>query len=269
MDKIKGTKNSHIQVPRFILEGFSTPETICNNEGYNIPLHKIFRLDMKLNIEQLDIKDCNVEKGYYEDWIEDVLSIIETKFGNIKKKLFMFKKAFLKSTTYDLQLTDDDVDVIIEYVKLCLLRSPDLSEQILKNSAIAGMLDNTVPNTVFYYYFKYKDIQQQLNDCFAKRWCISCLINKSDVNLILPQQYAFGRYNDKEVIIILPLAFDFALLLTTYQIPNTVQETSSYVDIINKMGIKSEFNTNRCAIYAKTKNDIERYIPFIKQHCKI
>lgn len=269
MDKIKGTKNSHIQVPRFILEGFSTPETICNDKGFPVRQNKIWRLDMDLNTEQLDIKDCNVEQGYYEDWAEQKLSVYETKMGNVKKKFVDYKRALDNGIENEIQLSDEDINAIIDHYKLCLLRSPDLCEQIERTSTLMELLSSSVPNAVIAFSTD-TDIQNILDEIFVKFNSVRLLVNQSDVHFVLPQQYAFGYNTGYTSAFFTPIMPNLALMLSTEQESGIIKLSDDLLfNAINEYGIKSEFATNNCAIYAKTEDDIKRYIPFIKQHCKI
>ena len=71
--EIKGTKDSHIQIPKSLLKPFSLPKSDVDSSGKKVKYNKVFMMDMEGNISDIDIKDANTEKGYYEDIIETVL----------------------------------------------------------------------------------------------------------------------------------------------------------------------------------------------------
>ena len=86
--KIKGTQNSHIQVPKSLLKGFSTRAFKINELNKKENPRIVYKLDIDGNITQVNIKNENTEFGYYEDLIESkILNAVENDFGNLKTRI--------------------------------------------------------------------------------------------------------------------------------------------------------------------------------------
>lgn len=263
MDKIHGTKNSHIQLPKSILEGFSFQEKITNEMGYPETKNYIYCMDMEGNITKIDISDANVQHGYYENEVEELFSLFESAFGEVKAKI----KAALKSREkgfLKLSLPQNTESVIKKYCALCLIRSEEFVKGIAKKSLFIDVLANTPPNVVAYTYMRKPELVDKLFESKSFSFAFS-----TATKFILPQRgmYLISRSNSFDVYI--PISPNIAIVLTEYAVIDNdgvliVGEANDHdVEILNKIGIKTEIKYNQRAIYAQSEDDLIKYRDFL------
>ena len=182
--EIKGTKDSHIQIPKSLLKPFSTPVSIVNSLGFKETPDMVFKMDMDGTISQENIKETNTEFGYYEDIIEtSLLKSIEDAFGNFKADLLKSVKANLPPV-----FSPSDILIVKKYCSLCLIRSQSFVSDIKNKSVFIDFLANAPQNVVVYEYFK----NPSLVDNYIPGDSISYIKNETDINYVLPQFYAIG-----------------------------------------------------------------------------
>lgn len=260
--KIKGTKDSHIQIPKSLLKPFSTPVSIVNALGLKETPDMVFKMDMEGNISQESIKEANTEFGYYEDIIEtSLLKSIEDEFGDFKADLLKSVKANALPV-----FSPSNITIVQKFCSLCLIRSQSFVNDIKKKSLFIDFIANAPQNAVVYQYFK----DPTLVDKFILGDNISYIKNETNVNYILPQFYAIGmKQKDHTVDYFIPISPKVLVRLTSAKmiigdqlIVGRMRESD--VDNLNKFAIKQEFLNNHRAIYAKEKEDLERYVHFIK-----
>ena len=259
---IKGTKDSHIQIPKSLLKAFSSPVSIENSLGLKETPNMIFKMDMEGNITQERIKDTNTEFGYYEDFIETtLLKSVEDAFGDFKARLMKSIKAN-KLPIFTL----DDVVVVQKFCSLCLIRSPSFVKDFTQKSVFIDFIANAPQNAVIYQYFK----NPKHIDKYILGDNISYVKNETSINYVLPQFYAIGiRQKDNTIDYFIPITPKVLVRLTSAKtiigkqlIIGLMRESD--VDNLNKYAIQQELLHNHIAIYAKEKGDLEKYVSIIK-----
>lgn len=262
MDKIQGSVKSHIQIPKSVLEGFSTKQKITNEQGLSESINVVYLMDMDGNISEQNIKDANTQFGYYEDPIEKgYLPIIESAFGEIKAKIKQAVK-HRQSGAVDITLTDEDILAVKKYCALCMVRSEKFVETINSKSLFIDMIANEPQNTVIYQYARNPEVV----DKFFSAHNLSFLTNDTKINLILPQHgiMILGKEQKTKYDVFVPVAPNLVLLLIEDDVMDNAlwkvgRLSAEEVDKLNKFAIDIEFNNNHKAIYAKSKQDLERY----------
>ena len=226
----------------------------------------VFKMDMEGNLSQVDIKEANTEFGYYEDAIESsLLKSIEDAFGDLKANLLNA----IKTNTLPV-FSPKDIVVVQKFCSLCLIRSQSFINDIRKKSVFIDFIANAPQNAVIYQYFK----EPKLIDDYIFGNNISYIKNETDINYVLPQFYAIGmRQEDGTIDYFIPVSPKVLLRLTSAQMIIGDQLIVGYmkksdVDNLNKYAIQQELSHNQKAVYAKEKEDLERYVPFIKSLSK-
>ena len=177
--KITGSVNSHIQIPLCVLKGFSSSEGYTNKIGKPEKHNFIYHLCSDKSIEKLKVEEANAEFGYYEDAIEQYLSQVESDFSIVKSSIIKCVKAEQGEFIYK----EKDINTIKQYCSLCWVRSPEFVKQVKGKSVFIGILANAEQNAVIYTYLRHRDIV----DNIFKNLNFTVLINKSNVNFLLPQ----------------------------------------------------------------------------------
>lgn len=260
--KLNGTKDSHIQIPKSLLKGFSSPHYFKNILGKDEKPNMVYKLDMEGNITLVNIKTENTEKGYYEDEIESTfLPSIEKKFGLLKEKILDFIKG------KELIITYDDILTVKKFCSLCMVRSKSFVNDIVKISRFIDVYENTPANVVLYNYWK----KPELVDKYITGNNISFIKNETDINYLLPRFYVVGIKQDNGIEdYLIPISPKILIRLTTDKTNEdnvlfSGRMKISDVDNFNKLSIKREYENNHCAIYAKNKEDLERYLDYLKE----
>lgn len=263
MDKIIGSVNSHIQIPKSVLEGFSTSKHILNDKGFYEAHKVIFQMDMEGKICEKDIKETNTQFGYFEDIIEkEVLSTIETSFGNIKAKAIKVIKNIEQGKCLDILITEKELSAVKKYCSLCYVRSENFVQQVQRKSIMKDFIANEPQNTVIYVYLQYPEIV----DSLFNNLDLFVIKNASPINLLLPQCGMIMRQNSttKEISVFIPISAKICLMLSSGQNLKFVSlMDKDFVGKLNKFLIESEFNNNHKAIYAKNKSDLEHYKDYL------
>lgn len=265
MSKIKGYSNSHIQIPKGVLKGFSFSKGFINKLGKPERNNYVFCLkNANLNVEEISIDEANTEFGYYENEIEEAFCKYESDFvnaiKNIKKSLKILKKQ-------GYEYIEKDVLAIKKYCSLCWVRSPKLVDGVYKKSALIELLANSPQNVVAYKYLNDSNIV----DIYFNNLNFTIIENNTAINYILPQMgiLVLGDLSLTNYNVYIPITAKLMILLTTEK---TVFEnklvirtmTEEMVDKFNKKCIEVEFNNNEGILYAKNEQDILRYKEDIK-----
>lgn len=262
--KIKGTKDSHILIPKLLLKEFSTHVPIKNTKGQNENPKMVYKLDMNGKITQVNIKEENTEFGYYEDIIEtEMLTTIETKFGDLKTRILNN----LKLNNEVISFNKEDVITVKKFCSLCMIRSQSFVSEIKKKSLFIDIYGNAPQNVIMYQYFK----SPELVDKYIVGNNLSYVKNETNMNYILPRYYVVGIKQENGVFdFFIPITTKILVRLTTEktidgQILYTGRMTDLDVDNFNKLAILYELKHNNQAVYAKNKDDLEKYVDFLKE----
>ncbi len=271
MDKIQGHFKSHIQIPKSVLEGFSTSKKIVNDKGFTETPKTIFAMDMEGNISEQNIKDANTRFGYFEDPIEkEYLPIIESAFGDIKKKIKQVIKN-KNSADVEITLTEENILAVKKYCALCTVRSEKFVEDIKQKSIFLDMLGNAPQNVALYQYARHPEII----DKWFSSLNLSFLTNDTKSNLILPQCgiLILDKEQKSKYDVIIPVAPNLGFLLTEDDVMDNAlwkvgRLSIEEIDKLNKFAIDIEFQYNHKAIYAKTMQDLEKYRTWLLRNRK-
>lgn len=262
--KIKGTQDSHILIPKLLLKGFSTPVVLKNKMGKQEKPNMVYKLDMNGKITQVNIKKENTELGYYEDTIEtELLPSIETKFGDIKSKIL----DNLKLNNEIISFNNEEVITVQKFCLLCMIRSKSFVSEVENKSLFIDFYDNSPQNVVLYQYFK----SPELLDKYIVANNLSYVKNETNINYILPRFYVVGIKQKNGVIdFFIPISPKILIRLTTEKTINKqifyIEKMTDFdVDNFNKLAIFYELKHNNQAVYAKNKNDLERYVDYLKE----
>lgn len=260
--KIKGTQDSHIQVPKSLLKGFSTKAFKINELNKKENPRIVYKLDMDGNITQVNIKNENTEFGYYEDLIESkILKAVENDFGNLKTRII---KA-LNSGEGIVEFSEGDILTVKKFCSLCLVRSESFVNSVKEKSKFIELYANAPQNVIMYQYFK----SPKLVDKYIVGNNLSFVINDTDINYVLPMFYTISILDNGISNFYIPITPKVLIRLTTEKMIcgnilyfGKMEETD--VDNFNKIAIQSEFRNNKGAIYALKEDDLKRYVSFIK-----
>lgn len=250
----KSKQNNHIQVPKSILESFSFIENIKNDRGFYEKHNMIYQMGMDGVIVKKDIKDCDAQIGVYSDYKEQQLASIETAFGDIKKKIIDSEKA-----NSELRLTEEEISLIRLFFMTSLSRSQEYVKQIKDGVILLQFISGLVDE-----YIMQEIEKETLFDEF-----MPCIIgNQTDENFILPQRCWYSLHVNGYALAVMPITPKTALAFykpdkrNGVAFPNTLKEQ---IDEMNRYAIYQEFHANKRAVYAKNKEDLEKYIPFLKE----
>lgn len=257
--------NSHVQIPRSILKGFSLVESIKNN-GLFEKHDYVYFLNMKGKIEKSDIKDCNTKLGYFEKEVENnILKTREDYIGRIKKKINNIEKG-------DIKLTIEDNEKIKEFLILTLLRSPEVVRSYCNKSVTCLLSPNLPQNQLLYAY---ESLKSKFINYIFKNYNINVFINRSKTNFIIPQICFYEIIvSEKSKMFVFPISPKIAVTLNNdimkYMSDDgflhcQVTEDNEIIHRFNKTAIATEYNFNKQNIYSRDKIDLEQYLIFFEQ----
>lgn len=261
-EKIKGTQNSHIQLPRSILEGFSVRKTITNQRDQHKITKTVFCMDMEGNISEQDIKEINTEFGYYENEVETkILARVESAFGQIKNKIITALKK-RDCSSIEILITETDISAVRKYCSLCVIRSQKFVNDVANKSLMINHLRNEPQNAIAYHYTHNPDIV----DKFFAKHNLTFLINQTENNLILPQYgiLLLDKDHKTKYDVFIPVAPNLTLLLTQENVMendrwNIGRLSAEGVVKLNQFAVDIEFHYNHKALYGRTQNDLIMY----------
>lgn len=126
---------SHIQVPRFLLKRFSHRTSSLNSRQQPVTRDCVYCLHLPdLSITEEDIKELNVQEGYYDKVAEDTLAKIESEFGEMVADL----KISLNDKSK--KFCVDKYELIIQKFALMTLARSSTMATMVKEKAITGKL---------------------------------------------------------------------------------------------------------------------------------
>ncbi len=264
MPKIKGNINSHVQIPKCALKGFSFSDGFINEQGKPERYNYVFYIKKaNLEINKIRIENANTVFGYYEDEVEEAFCKVESGFADavdhIRNNLKQIERMGYK-------YIENDILAIKKYCSLCWVRSPKLVDGVYKKNQLIDLLGNQPQNVVAYTYFN----DGSLVDKYFDKLNFTIIKNTSKTNYLLPQIgiIVLGDKTLTDYKVYIPITPKTLILLTTEKtvidnklaIRTMPEET---VDKFNKKCIEVEINNNEGNIYAKRKEDIIRYIDYI------
>lgn len=247
--------NSHIQVNRALLRNFSQR----NSES---GLEEVYYLEISSQtIKRDNISDVGTKYGYYDSIVEDKLSQIESKFGNVATAI----KQFGKSSRKTLKLSSQISDVIKLYMTNLLVRSEQFRESTNRASVygqfIGGFSSNIIIGRINIEKFKW----------FFDKYQVCLIDNVSDIQFVLPRNGIYAvTCEGKKAKIILPVTPSKAIVLvepdemereladskaTYYQISD-----NNIVHQFNVQAYLTEKSTNNHFVVAKRQNELQMII---------
>lgn len=188
------TINSHIQIPRFILDHF---------EDRN---HFLYQLDVKdLSIRGGHAKTLNTKVGYYSNDTEGLLAkFFESPFAPILKQLKDFDFA-----TNSYTLPDGFSDFVKQFFGVIFARSPHMFDVISRNSIylqIAKVNEEDKPD------FAVRSAMSLDCSKIFQNFVVGFISNRSSIPFVLPMCSAYGMRIDDLECILFPLAPNFAFI---------------------------------------------------------
>lgn len=254
--KITGSVNSHIQVPLCVLKEFSSSEGFLNEFGKPERYNYVYHLCQDKSIEKLKVEEANAEFGYFEDEVEKYLSQLESDFSIVKSNIIKCVRTDQKEYFYK----ETDVGIIKQYCSLCWVRSPAFVKQVKEKSVLIDILANAKQNAVIYTYLCHRNI---VDDIF-KNLNFTVIINKSNINFLLPQYGVVCVGKQESLNVYIPISTKVLILLSRKNYFNNgninfgiFNETE--VDKFNKIAITTDFKYNVGSVFAKKENDLTRY----------
>lgn len=257
--KIKGSINSHIQLPKSVLKGFSFKEKILNDRQKPESKSYIYCMDMNGKISKIDIKDANTEFGYYENCIEAIFSDIESRWGEIRNGIIEALNN-KKQDRVVLKLPDDTLDIIKKYFALCVIRSEALVKEVQRKSVFMDCLENSPANAVVYSYMRRPEVVDNL----VKNKDYSIMVAPKE-RLILPQSGFYAVKRDSHFDIIIPISPKYVIRLTydnvydenKHRVIYGIQESD--LEQLNNHAIMFEVKHNQRAIYSRDESILVHY----------
>ncbi len=256
--------NSHIQIPKSLLAGFSQKEKIQSEKGVE-KKDLIYRMNMDLTIDRLDIQDCNVEAFYFSDSTETILGKYEKDFGEIKKTVGQFQK----KKQQDMQLTPQQQLQIIDFFCISYLRAPWFTNSVNEKSYFSTRFGLDSKDVLIEMFNEWSSTR----DLLFKGCKPNILINMTSENFIVTQSVLYPYLVNGQDHYIIPVNEKCAITMvpdiSKYVIDGYLYyqkiENPEQVDTLNKYALDIEFGLNQKAVYAKRRADLEKYIPYIKE----
>ena len=223
------------------------------------------RVEELVEIYRLKSDEITIQNTIlYEDTIEtELLPSIETKFGDIKSKIL----DNLKLNNEIISFNNEEVITVQKFCLLCMIRSKSFVSEVENKSLFIDFYDNSPQNVVLYQYFK----SPELLDKYIVANNLSYVKNETNINYILPRFYVVGIKQKNGVIdFFIPISPKILIRLTTEKTINKqifyIEKMTDFdVDNFNKLAIFYELKHNNQAVYAKNKNDLERYVDYLKE----
>lgn len=249
-------KNSHIQIPNFILKQFRSPNG------------QVLHLDLDNNrIRSCSSKDLGTEYGYYSDEIEDYLNKeIENPFAYYVTKIILFTKG----NKDKLQLLIIVEDTCKKFVTAAIYRSRYVMDYFLKNSYTAFMLSDQMNHDqmVFFGTQKNNGIMPALQS-----HKMSVIINRSCREFVVPRNCWYIISSEGNHCIILPVSPNCALELApkkSFCISNDgAEDRLKYIDgpddvaHMNTRALLFEYAFNHSFIASTSREELFR----LKEYC--
>jgi hypothetical protein len=190
------SKNSHIQIPNFILKQFRSPNG------------QVLHLDLDNNrIRSCSSKKLGTEYGYYSDEIEDYLNKeIENPFSDYVAQIIRFVKDGIEKTHLPIKIED----VCKKYVTSAIYRSRYVMDYNFKNSFIAFMLnEQTIHDQMVFFG------TQENNGILPplQSHKMTVIINKSTREFVAPRNCWYCISSEGAQCVILPISPHCALEL--------------------------------------------------------
>lgn len=262
---IRGTQNSHIQIPKSFLKKFSTSKDFINERGLPEKHKFTYRLNRQGDIEEQKIEKANTEFGYFEEEVETEFGKIESDFISARDNIIAFvNQAKSKNCT---KFDEKDIQAVKRFCALCLIRSPLMAKGVSEKSLFVrlGLVANEPQNVVAMEHLNNLDEADRLFDGLE----FTIVENESNINIILPQIAVYSMmFDDGLKNIYLPVTPKVLFLFTSETVYKNGALHIFYandkdIDALNKYAILSECRNNVGNIYGKFEQDLEKYKEFI------
>lgn len=240
--------DSHVQIPKSILCGFTS------KENRNL----VYRMNIDGIIDSCEPKKCNIKHGYYEIKTEKILAEIESKFGLIKKKL-------LKGNT---SLTVDEENIIKSFIAFCFARNPYIAKEVERESVYSSFFSVFDVQDVLIKLVKNDPLHYYNNLFFGYSLCLA--VNNTSSSFIIAQNCVehIQLYGSNDIMMILPISPKLAICSMKLEqevdgiLIRHINETG-WIELFNKTAIYNEFitpkNNEFKYVYAQKKEDLEKY----------
>lgn len=252
-------KNSHVQLPRSVLQQFADPSG------------RVFYLNLETgHIGMTGPRKLGTELGYYSDAFEEYLSKeIESPFGSLAERV----RNFIKPGTDTLVLPKEEETVLKRYVTAAMSRSK-LAEEAFHQSSYTASFCTPQSNhdaLVGFSIHHNGGVAELFEDHF-----MIILENKTDVNFVIPRNCFYTLPSGGKECIVVPLSPVCALCLCPVdydEIVSTSKEhrlghvsTAEEVWRMNVRALSYEYAFNKAFIASATKPELESLSVFLKQN---
>lgn len=253
----KSSQINHIQTPKSILKEFSKTEHIINNLGFPEKHNMVYQMNVNGEITKKDIKECNAEKGFYSQYKEAYLANIESLFGDVKSKIL--KSDLSNAVVY----SEEETEIVKAFFTISLSRSQNFRAEILKESEFASLLYGNIDEFIMQH------IEEDIDwfgDC-----TVSLIINRTKVNFVLPQKCWYKIVSDASPRFVSPVSPKIAVVLQRNKSgclsasQNIFLEQNEDIYDLNEYAIRQEMKVNKGAVFAKEKEDLEKYVQYLKE----
>jgi hypothetical protein len=219
-------------------------------------------LDLKTNkITEEKINELGTIEDYFTEKAEDFLcKNIEQPFGRIAAKVKVFEKKKIQTLT----INKEESEAILRFFHFAWIRSEKILSEINKHSTVAQFLGDYKTEDLFI-----------LNQNFFSKYKVNILLNRTDINFVLPKNCFFQVFSkEKELIYILPFSPRTAFILVTEkevrnyvvdgkEFYNEVHETKT-LENLNVVAYKSEQQMDNKFIVSKTELELQNILDSLK-----
>ena len=255
--------NSHVQIPKTILEEFSFREIEFNKNNQPVPIDFVYCLGLDCKaITKENIKTLNTIEGYYSSEMETFLSIIEGQTGEIKKEA----KRFYNNNISQYNINQD---MVKNFARFAFLRS-----KLTLNEANRPTNASYILNILGYNTNKSQEDllmhPEALQGAFDN-YDVTVFENHSKVDLVVPRNCIYNsEFICGNVVWVMPFSPRLAFILVNKQdschnekgsVPNSGED--EFIRIMNRHALECEIKMNNCFIVAKREQELEELLPVI------
>ncbi len=247
--------NSHIQLPRFILNNFRSK----NGKVWNLNLN-----DCKLH--SCGTKKLGTQKGYYSQELEQYLNQqIENPFSKLAYKI----ATFVEQGEESLILPVDAENICKQYISVAAFRSKKAYSDFLKGSLVAGLLDDQTSHDGL-AFFSTKLNSGIVPEISESRMMV--LANKTDKEFVVPQNCFYLISSNRFPCVIAPITPFCAVGLISKDYPLEknvnlwlVSDTDDILHM-NKQALCMEYVFNHEFVVARRKNELLELKSYLEEN---